>query len=328
MVKTRKKKEIRKNKTRKCLKGKYKINFIKNNIKRYKNLYIFKKGKMILNPNYLVNKRIKVHNMPSSFTLNKNGVQLLNLNKSENLKKCFNKFKIIDTERNSRNFRKCIRRNLKEYMDEFMKYFKKCGNKIGIDYDDLVIVDSVYRNTDKNISSPFRSVSAAHIDFDPYMTDYAFIYPFIDRWGEKLEKILGKEIYNKDYWKIGKPIVKVCNVWISLTEPTIKNDTLIFCDLQKFNTKQIVPYIASRRVSGKKRNDKFIAQAIKYSAKNKWYAKQNMKMGEAYIFNSFESPHASAHTHANNCSRQSIECRLLFIKHKSIPKKVKKYYIL
>ena len=53
-----------------------------------------------------------------------------------------------------------------------------------------------------------------------------------------------------------------------------------------------------------------------------------MKMGEAYIFDSFKTPHASAHTNANNCSRQSIECRLLFIKHKSIPTRVKQYYIL
>ena len=49
------------------------------------------------------------------------------------------------------------------------------GYTKGIDYDDIVIIDSVFRNTDKKLQSQFKSVGLAHTDFHPFMTDYDFI---------------------------------------------------------------------------------------------------------------------------------------------------------
>ena len=250
----------------------------------------------------------------------------MNLNKSLKLKECIGKFKDIEVNSNVKSYRECIRKQLNEYIKIYIKDFKSLGFQLGIDYDDIVIVDSVYRNTSKNVVSNFKSVGAAHTDFDPFMTDYAFVYPFLDRWGSKLENTLGDKVYDNLYWKIGKPIIKVCNIWISLSDPYIKNDHLCFCDLNTFDSSQIVPYIASRRETEEKRENNFIAQGIKFSSKNKWYTKQNMKMGEAYIFESFKTPHGSVHVD-NNFSRRSIECRVLFIKHKDIPKKVQKFYL-
>ena len=58
------------------------------------------------------------------------------------------------------------------------------GYTKGIDYDDIVIIDSVFRNTDKKLQSQFKSVGLAHTDFHPFMTDYDFIYQFLDKWGK------------------------------------------------------------------------------------------------------------------------------------------------
>lgn len=74
-------------------------------------------------------------------------------------------------------------------------------------------------------------------------------------------------------------IAKVCNIWVSLTDPYIQNDPLILCDLDSFNEKQIIPYIASIRATNNKREDTFIAQSIKFSNNNKWYTKKKMKIG-------------------------------------------------
>ena len=324
--KTKKMMKNNRNKTKKTSFVKSQIRFIKSNVNSYEKLYTKENGIQVINPEYLIKKNIKINPLPKHFNLFKNGFQLLDLNKSASLKNIIQRFKTIDGTSEFKDEREDMRKQLKKYIMEHIGDFKKMGYTKGIDYDDIVIVDSVFRNTDKKLQSQFKSVGLAHTDFDPFMTDYAFIYPFLDKWGKKLENTLGEDVYDKSYWKIGKKIAKVCNIWVSLTDPYIQNDPLILCDLDSFNEKQIIPYIASRRATNNKREDTFIAQSIKFSNNNKWYTKKKMKMGEAYIFESFKTPHGAVHID-NDFSRKSMEFRVLFIKHKNIPKQAQKYYL-
>lgn len=41
---------------------------------------------------------------------------------------------------------------------DYIGEFKIMGYTSGIDYDDIVIVDTIFRNTDKNLQSQFKSV--------------------------------------------------------------------------------------------------------------------------------------------------------------------------
>lgn len=151
----------------------------------------------------------------------------------------------------------------------------------------------------------------SHIDFDPNQTNLAVIEPFFDTWSEKLSDELGSKIQNINYWSSKKKIVKMVNVWISLTENGIKEDPLALMDKRTVDKDQVINYWASRRRKEGHREN-FIARAMKYNSKNKWYWKSNMKFGEAFIFDSFYAPHTAFKT-GEGSSRQSIELRLMFI---------------
>lgn len=319
----RKSKRIKSKKSRRgdtIKQGKNYINYLKNSVKEYSKLYKKVGDLMVIDPKYIVKKKVTIKSMPNNFNLYKNGVQKIDLNNLKSFSKCIKLFK----KDKDKIFRKCIRDKVELFINTIVKDFKLLGFDYGFDYDRIIVVDSVYRDTTPGGNNPFKSVSLAHTDFDPIMHDYNLVYPFFDRWGDKIEKKISDY---KNYFKEGKHIVKVCNLWISLTEDVIKNDKLCFCDIQSLKESQITPYIAERRVTKNDRNQEFIAQALKFNPNNKWYTNKDIKMGQAYIFDSFKTPHASVNFN-NDFSRKSIECRVIFLKDKVIPDKSKKFYLI
>ena len=282
--------------------------------------------KLSINKFFIIKNNINIYSLPKYFNLAKNGFQLLNLNKSINLKKSIEKFKSIDGTKDFINEKNNIKKHMTDYVLKYMKNLKNLGYNSNIEYDNIIVIDGIFRNTDINKKTDFKAVTFAHVDFDDFMTDHAFIYPFINVWNDTLENVLGKNIYDKKYWKLGKRIVKVFNVWISLTEPYIQNDHLILCDKNTFSQKELIPFIASKYNKYTNKRDSFIGQTLQYNKKHKWYTKKNMKMGEAYIFDPFKTSHGSTHSF-NNFSRKSIEFRILFIRNKDIPEHVQNYYL-
>ena len=139
----------------------------------------------------------------------------------------------------------------------------------------------------------------------------------------------------------------MCNIWISLTEDTIKNHMLGLCDIRTVNEQNIIPYIATRTprkedsedIKDSKdiknlyfgtRKEEFIATALKYDSNNILYHYPNMKFGDSIIFDSKNTPHASVVSNINEQHiRQSLECRVMFLRNVDIPLTVdNKFYSL
>jgi hypothetical protein len=294
--------------SKKISKMKATTKFIKYDTHTYQSLYL--NGK--LDDKYLEEKEITLHEIDSSMNLSDYGFGNFYLNSIT----IDHLLDFIKSETFDQSKLDIIMNDISRLASKFIRKY--------IVMDVIpVVLDAVYRDSFTNTSNKFTKIPLTHMDFDNYMNDINLIEPFMDTWGPQFEKMLGPKGSSREFWFYGKKIVKICNIWISLTD-SIEQDPLGIIDRRTVKEFQVIPYIASRQIIEGRKNY-FIATGLKYDPDNKWFFKKNMKFGEALIFDSKFTPHASCTLLNNsNKSRKSLECRVMFVRNANISEDVLK----
>lgn len=239
---------------------KFTLAFLKDGVQEYQSLYkrkdenTFDIDEQYISPRETDITAISRYNRP---LLGLQGFQLIDFNKEEPEEQAVKYYlqQLANADKadvNMANTREGLRDSIKLFILKFMRTQNYWTKPLGLEFNHAVVLDAVYRDTTPNVDSRFGSVNLSHVDFDGNMTDIAQIRPFYDTWKQKLEKELGREhTHSRGYWLSGKKIVKMFNIWISLTEE-IKDDALALMDITTLDPTQIVRYIATR-TSRKKR---------------------------------------------------------------------------
>lgn len=298
--------------------------YLKPSTVKYTNLYEVVDGTPRLNPFYLELHPVDVQPINKYMLFKEYGFQKYSIDEPT--------FRSITAFKHSPTYDQQL---IDTIMDNIERSMSNWGKGQFIMDTTAIALDAVYRDTCKASKNLFTSIPLAHIDFDSFMHDKCMLDPFMDKWGVQLEKKLGKQVYDPKFWANGKKIVKICNVWISLTKGEITNHKLAVCDIRTVNEINVVPYIATRTVKETKddffgsRKPEFIATALKHDPENRWYCFENMKFGDAILFDSKNTPHGSVDNGSLD-ERQSIECRVMFVRNSpEIPLGVRnKFYSL
>jgi hypothetical protein len=187
-------------------------------------------------------------------------------------------------------------------------YLTQWGKAHGIDFDLVVPVDTVYRNTNQDAKNAFGSVPLAHVDFPE--TDYPkTLQSFEANWKPRVDQAMQRELSSEEYRALN--VSQAINIWIPLNERNTEN-TLALMDLSTLNQpSDLQPYTAVRRDEYH-----FTSQGVLRNPNQKWVIQSDMKSGDAVIFNTLRTPHTAIDVPKYDCDpdRQSIELRVLFIK--------------
>lgn len=261
------------------------INHINNLFKPYYDIYLDDK---------LIDKfqcyQVILHNIPEDIQFTTYGFSTTNFSHVINLNTDF-------SDRGNRSkFRKDIETYIKTlYHNDKVKFTRLFG--FDYSFDDILAVDTVLRDTSKSI---FKPITLVHTDFHYNFSHNDILNVFGNKW--------------KDINLTKQKIICMRNIWINLT-PVITDNGLTL--LKKYSSLQqdIVPYTAYRREGNDIR--KFISASLLYQSYQKWFTKYNMTFGDAYIFDTYHTPHTSYKIIGGNFLsgyRQSIETRILFMK--------------
>ncbi len=197
------------------------------------------------------------------------------------------------------------RRNVRKAV---VPYLTQWGKAQGIDFDLVVPVDTVYRNTNQDAKNAFGSVPLAHVDFPE--TDYPqTLQTFEANWKPRVDQAMQRELSSEEYRHIN--VCQAINIWIPLNERNTEN-TLALMDISTLNQESdLQPYKAVRRDQYH-----FTSQGVFRNPNQKWVVQSDMKSGDAVIFNTLHTPHTAVDIPKYDCDpdRQSIELRALFIK--------------
>jgi len=187
-------------------------------------------------------------------------------------------------------------------------YLTHWGKAHGIDFDLVVPVDTVYRNTNQDAKNAFGTVPLAHVDFPE--TDYPkTLQTFEENWKPRVDQAMQRELSSEEYRALN--VSQAINIWIPLNERNTEN-TLALMDVSTLNqASDLQPYKAVRRDQ-----DHFTSQGVLRNPNQKWVIQSDMKSGDAVIFNTLRTPHTAIDVPKYDCDpdRQSIELRVLFIK--------------
>lgn len=184
------------------------------------------------------------------------------------------------------------------------KELSRVGREMGLEFDEVVCGDAVCRDTG---SGRFGAVHLVHIDFPPKA--YRETLRGHSEWRESISKKLGP-LTQEEYENLG--IVKIMNVWIPLDE-RVEACPLAVMDTQTIDQSDVRQYEAERAGGGK-----FPALGVLPRAGQCWYSKKDLRLGDAYIFDSCRTPHTAVKLpDQGDKTRKSVECRVFFIKRKS-----------
>ncbi len=190
-------------------------------------------------------------------------------------------------------------------------------NLPSLKFDHVICTLTVYRSSNPNtLSKAHSSYPIAHIDFaDSYykkpvdlIDDLERAQLFVDR--------LGNSALDLVYWQDPKRLAKLLNIWVPLND-VVKNHHLGLIDITTLNhQRDSISYAAS--VPDQENNQRkvdFYSVGIKYKPDHhKWYYKSNMEFGEAIIFDTKHTAHASISPIEPFFERRSIETRCFFLK--------------
>ena len=186
----------------------------------------------------------------------------------------------------------------------------------------FISLDSVYR---KVPGGTFGSVSTIHIDFT--QTPSETLKTFIDTWTQRFkEAILNSSLFTNIISDMNPVILEILyqtttlttivsafwmyNVWIAISDKIIGNHLAVM-DKSTYETNELYHYTALRR-----EGTSFTSATLPYNQKHKWYWKP-MRLGEAYIFSSTDTPHTAFDTNFENDfgekNRESVEVRVLYL---------------
>lgn len=190
-------------------------------------------------------------------------------------------------------------------------YLTQWGKEQGIDFDLVVPVDTVYRNTNQDAKNAFGSVPLAHVDFPE--KDYPkTLHTFEANWKPRVDEAMLHSLSSEEYRHLD--VHQAINIWIALNQRNTEN-TLALMDTSTLNKeKELLPYSAVRRDQ-----DHFTSQGVFRNPNHRWVVESDMKFGDAVIFNTLQTPHTAISIPKYDCDpdRQSIELRVLFIKNKT-----------
>ena len=287
--------------------------------------------------NQVENHKLKINNIPDNHTFNieKNGFALVNLFEldTHNVMKSFLsdiKNKMVDEKYilNDDKDRIQFRNSLVLFCTHLMKEHKELFGNILPDYDTIVCIDAVPRDTNpSNETAKFTAINLVHSDIYPYGNMGDILWSFRNTWYGKIketitdieEEKLDKQ-ENRNKWN--SKVVGIYNFWISLTDG-ITDNGLALLDFNTESHNLLVPYKAFRPASKAEDNVNFISSSIKHDPSHKWYTKYNMKFGECFIFNTIGSPHTGfKYDNGSTKNRKSIELRIMLLKNvkaKTIP---------
>lgn len=184
------------------------------------------------------------------------------------------------------------------------KQMSAWGKSQGIDFTDVVWIDTVYRDTKSGL---FKAVHLAHVDFPDGNT--ADILKGHSSWRSRVAEKLGP-LTPKEYEKLN--VQKIVNLWIPL-DKKLTAEPLAMMDCQSVDPKgSHIRVYEDRRTTA---NEIYKSAAIAAQEGQKWYVKENMTLGDGIAFDCCATPHSAVSLpNQGDNKRTSVECRVLFVK--------------
>lgn len=183
------------------------------------------------------------------------------------------------------------------------------GQKQGLQFRHVVWIDTVYRNT---AGGKFGAVHFVHADFPAInysSEDYASTLKGHSDWKERVTMKLGAmstEMYEKLH------VSKIVNIWMPLDKKIVA-EPLAIMDIHSLgDPKESLRVYQDVRANG---GTKYYSVSVLPRVGQRWYIKDNMKRGEAIVFDSCQTPHTAVSLpDQGNKTRRSVECRVIFLK--------------
>lgn len=186
-------------------------------------------------------------------------------------------------------------------------YLTQWGKTQGIDFDTVIPVDTVYRNTNLEVKNAFGAVPLAHVDF-PEANYPQTLLNFEQTWKPRVEEGLHQTLTSSEYSQLN--VAQAINIWIPLNEHNTEN-TLAVMDISTLNEEtELQLYSAVRRDQ-----TNIVSLGVNGKPHHKWVVESDMKFGDAIIFNSLRTPHTALDVPKIDCDpyRHSVEIRVLFV---------------
>ena len=287
------------------------LTYISNNFVPYNNL-----DTQAIISNQVINKKVKINNIQdnNNFNIEKNGFVFVNLFDLDK-----NKY-VLNDNIDRLNFRQSLQ-NFSYYL---LKEHKQLFGNILPEYEAIVCLDAIPRDTDPNNKEVlFSSINLVHVDLYPYINIGDTMWSFRNTWYDKIKTTINDiekdnldKIENRNKWN--NKVVGVFNFWISLTDG-ITDNGLAVLEFTKKSNNFLLPYKAFRTATKIEDNVNFISSSLKYNSSHNWYTKYNMKFGECFIFDTFNTPHTGfIYDNGSNKHRKSIELRIMLLKNINI----------
>ncbi len=187
------------------------------------------------------------------------------------------------------------------------EYLESIKDKLGIDFDLAIPMDTVYRSSEPDTTNPFKPIKMAHIDFEG---NPSRIFNFFrDMWASSLGIILGYKKAQALMPQLDRATIEMVHIWFPINNIGPGN-TLALADKRSVPPTSKTAYTAVRR-----NGSQFEAIGIKPNQEQKWYYSKEMSIGDAYVFLSREVPHTAIELPSKqNQPRKSIEVRVLLVK--------------
>jgi len=183
-----------------------------------------------------------------------------------------------------------------------------------LQFDNTICTLTVYRSNKPN-GNAHMSYPIAHIDFaKTYYVHPAELVEALAR-SDLFAKKLGLQDADLSYWQDPKRLALLVNVWMPLND-VVKNHHLGVVDKESLNRQQDTNEFSTsiRDQENDQQSRRFYSVGLKYRSHHKWYFKSNMEFGEAIIFDTKNTAHASISPPEPDFERRSIETRCFFIK--------------
>lgn len=182
------------------------------------------------------------------------------------------------------------------------------GRHQGLQFRHVVWIDTVYRNT---AGGKFGAVHFVHADFPAInysSEDYTSTLKGHSDWKERVIMKLGA-MSTEMYEKLN--VCKIVNIWMPL-DKKIEAEPLAMMDIHSLgDPKESLRVYQDVRANG---GTKYYSVSVLPKAGQRWYVKNDMKRGEAIIFDSCQTPHTAVSLpDQGKKTRRSVECRVLFL---------------
>lgn len=178
------------------------------------------------------------------------------------------------------------------------------GKKQKIQFSQAVWIDTVYRNT---AGGKFGAVHFVHCDFPA--NDSASTLRGHGDWKDRVVKKLGP-MTTEEYEKLN--ISKIVNVWMPLNKK-VEAEPLAMMDVESLKDPSAdLRVYEDERVNG---GGLYHSVGVVPKPEQRWYIRDNMKLGEGVIFDSCSTPHTAVSLpDQGDKTRRSLECILIFLR--------------